>query len=263
MSGAGSGDRGVPPGDGAAARPDSAGAGAAGARTLRGEQTRAQILEAALALFRDHGYEGTTMRAVARAAGVSVGNTYYYFASKEHLIQEFYARTHREHLAACAAVLAGERDFKARLLGVMRAKVDTSMPYHRFAGVLFKTAADPASPLNPWSAESAPLRREATALFAEVIAGSRLRVGGDLRTALPSLLWTYHMGVLLYWIHDTSPGCARTYELVEESVPLVAKLITLARLPPLRPLLRFALRLGAGPEGLESAGPGSGQGDPG
>jgi AcrR family transcriptional regulator len=207
----------------------------------KGEQTRARILETALALFREQGYEGTTMRAIAAAAGVAVGNAYYYFPSKEHLIQEFYRRTHVEHLAACSGVLAGERDFKARLLGVMRTKVDTIAPYHRFAGVLFKTAADPASPLNPWSPESAPLRREATALFGEVAAGSGLRLGRDLRAALPALLWTYHMGVILYWIHDTSPGCSRTYRLVDGSVDLIVRLVALARLPPLRPLVRVAL----------------------
>src|ERR1700687_1121744 len=225
-------------------------------KTSRGEQTRAQILDAALELFRDHGYEGTTMRAIAGAAGVAVGNAYYYFRSKESLIQEFYRRTHHEPLAASADVLAGDRDCRARLRGVMRAKVDTIMPYHRFAGVLFKTAADPASPLNPWSAASAPLRRESTELFAEVVGGSRLRVKGELRAALPALLWTYHMGVVLYWIHDTSVGCKRTYRLVDDSVELVTRLISLSRLPPLRPVVRFALRLGAGPEGeAQEAGP--------
>jgi|SRR5579864_1315797 len=218
-----------------------------GAKTLRGEQTRELILEAALALFRDHGYEGATMRAIARRAGVAVGNAYYYFRSKESLIQEFYRRTHREHLAACAGVLADEHDFKSRLAGVMRAKVDTIMPYHRFAGVLFKSAADPASPLNPWSPDSGPLRRDATAMFAEVIAGSRPRIKGELGEALPTLLWTYHMGVILYWIHDTSPGCIRTYRLVDDSVDLVSRLIALSRLPPLRPLVRIVRRFVAGP----------------
>jgi AcrR family transcriptional regulator len=213
--------------------------------TPRGQQTRSQILEAALALFRERGYEATTMRAIAEAAGVAVGNAYYYFRSKELLIQEFYRRTHREHLAACAGVLASERNFKPRLLGVMRAKVETIMPYHRFAGVLFKTAADPASPLNPFSTLSAPLRREATALFAQVVDGSRLQAGGVLRLQLPALLWTYHMGVILYWIHDASPGCARTHRLVDRSVDLIARLVMLSRLPPLRPLVRAALRLTA------------------
>jgi hypothetical protein len=48
----------------------------------KGEETRAQILETALQLFRERGYEETTMRAIAEAAGVSLGNAYYYFKSK-------------------------------------------------------------------------------------------------------------------------------------------------------------------------------------
>ena len=124
----------------------------------KGERTRAQILEAALELFRERGYDETTMRAIAERAGVAVGNAYYYFRSKEHLIQAFYQQTHQEHLEASREILARERGLRERLLGVMRAKLDTIMPYHRFAGVLFKTAADPASPLNPFSEESGPTR---------------------------------------------------------------------------------------------------------
>ena len=39
----------------------------------------------ALRLFRERGYEATTMRAIAKEAGVSVGNAYYYFGSKRDL----------------------------------------------------------------------------------------------------------------------------------------------------------------------------------
>lgn len=78
----------------------------------------------------------------------------------------------------------------------MRAKLDAIRPYHRFAGILFKTAADPASPLNPFSDESQPLRQEATALFARVVEGSTARLSPELMSALPDLLWTYHMGVV-------------------------------------------------------------------
>ena len=52
----------------------------------KGEQTRAKILESALALFMERGYEETTMRAVAEEAKVSLGNAYYYFESKEELV---------------------------------------------------------------------------------------------------------------------------------------------------------------------------------
>src|SRR5262245_720799 len=103
----------------------------------KGEETRAHILETALGLCRERGDEETTMRAIAEAAGVAVGNAYYYFKSKEHLIQAFYERTHHEHLAASRELLAREKGLRERLQGVMRAKLDTIAPYHQFSGVLF------------------------------------------------------------------------------------------------------------------------------
>ena len=112
-------------------------------KTPKGEQTRAAILKAALELLRERGYEATTMRAIAERAGVSLGNAYHYFGSKEHLIQAFYHHTHREHVKASAPALAETSSFKERLLAVMRLKIKTLEPYHESAGVLFKTAADP------------------------------------------------------------------------------------------------------------------------
>jgi AcrR family transcriptional regulator len=221
--------------------------------TAKGERTRERILDAALRLFDQHGWRETTMRAIAAEAGVSLGSAYYYFDSKESLIQAVYAQSHVQHVAASAAVLAGERGFERRLRGVMQAKLDTLAPYHRFAGVLFSTAAEPASPLNPWSAASAAVRRQSTALFAELVEGSDAKVGKALRAELPDLLWTYHMGIVLFWIHDRSPGCAASYRLMDRTVALIARLVALAKLPVLRPVLRSLLavvaeiRAGAAP----------------
>jgi len=63
-------------------------------KTDKGQQTREAILEAALKMFLERGYEQTTMRAIAERAEVALGNAYYYFHSNEHLIQAFYGRTH-------------------------------------------------------------------------------------------------------------------------------------------------------------------------
>jgi AcrR family transcriptional regulator len=204
--------------------------------------TKARILEAALDLFRERGYEAATMRAIAERAGVALGNAYYYFGSKEHLIQAFYDRTHIEHVAAVGTRLDELKDFKARLLLVMRAKLESIEPYHRFAGLLFRSAADPASPLNPFSAESQPVRREATEIFRKVVEGSR-GMPKDLRAELPNLLWLYHMGIVLFWIHDASKGRRRTWRMMERSVGLIVKLVGLASLPLMGPVRRAALRL--------------------
>jgi len=211
--------------------------------TARGEHTRRLILDTAMRLFREQGYAQTTMRAIAREAGVAVGNAYYYFPSKEHLIQEFYLGTQAEHDRAAAPVLAGETDFAARLRGVLHAGIDVNEPYHGFAATFFKTAAEPTSPMSPFSAESSPARETAVALFREVLAGSTAKVDPELRKDLPELLWLAYMGVILYWVHDRSPGQARTRTLINGAVPLIDRLVGLSRLRVLRPVTREIVAL--------------------
>src|SRR5260370_16718497 len=89
-------------------------------KTAKGEQTKALILDSALGLLRERGYEETTMRAIARKAGVSLGNAYHYFGSKEHLIQAFYHRTHEEHLHPALPALPKNHSLKHPLLSVIR-----------------------------------------------------------------------------------------------------------------------------------------------
>jgi AcrR family transcriptional regulator len=197
----------------------------------KSEQTRALIVETALRLFRERGYAATTMRIIAKEAGVSTGNAYYYFGSKEELIQAYYDELQNEHNAACQAVLQRERDFAPRLLGVLRARVDTMVPYHQFAGKFFKFAAEPTSPLNPFSAESGPAKAAAVAIYREVVDGSALKLNPEFKAELPELLWLYSMGIVLYWVHDSSPGCRKTYLLIERTVPLVDKMVSMSRLP--------------------------------
>ena len=212
-------------------------------RVSKGDQTKALILDTALEMFRERGYEETTMRAIAKKAGVSLGNAYYYFSSKEYLIQAFYQRLHEDHIAVAVPALEHEETLKARLLTVVRLKIDTMRPYHQFAGVLFKTAAHPRSPLNPFSDESDPVRQASIDLFAKVVEGTKARIPKDLRAELPYLLWVYHMGITLFWIHDQSPKHRRTYRLIKNTVDLVDRLIHLASNPFMRPLRKQALRL--------------------
>lgn len=209
----------------------------------KGERTRSLILETALEMFGERGYEETTMRAIAEKAGVAPAATYYHFRSKEHLIQAYYERMHEIHAESCAELLEKERTLKGRLLGVMGQILEDMTPYHQFAGVLFKTAADPQSPLNPFSSESEPARRASIELFAQVVKGSKTKIPPDLEAELPTLLWLYHMGVVLFWIHDDSSGQNRTRRLVEHTAEIVTRLIQLASLPPMSPLRKSVLKM--------------------
>lgn len=205
-------------------------------RSAKAEQTRAGIVDAAMGLFRAGGYDATTMRAIADKAGVSLGSTYYYFSGKEELIQAFYDQIQVEHAVLAASAL-NEKTFAARLQGVLETFVDTAEPFHDFGGQFFRNAADPRSPLSPFSAESTPARAASTELFRQVVAGSDLKVSPALREELPDLLWLLHMGVVLFWVYDDSPGQRRTRTLVAGVVPIVDRAARLTRLPVVRGLV--------------------------
>jgi AcrR family transcriptional regulator len=202
--------------------------------TAKGEQTRELILSTALRLFREQGYGKTTMRAIATEAGVSVGNAYYYYGSKDHLMQAYYDLLQDQHRDAVEPLLASEKSFVPRMTGVLQTWLEVAAPYHEFAGTFFKTAADPKSPLSPFSDESRPARDASVEIFRRVVDGSDLKVPADLRAELPELLWLLQMGVVLFWVHDQSEDVRRTRALVNRVVPLVDRLLRLTRIPGVR-----------------------------
>jgi AcrR family transcriptional regulator len=203
-------------------------------RSPKGEQTRATIVDAALGLFRENGFEKTTMRAVADRAGVSLGNAYHYFGSKEHLVQAFYDQLQDAHAVAAQPALSRATTFSDRLLAVHETFLDVAGPYHEFGGKFFKSAAEPSSPLSPFSPESAPAREASTDIFRQVVEGSDLKIPAALRAELPELLWLLHIGFVLFWVYDDSEAQMRTRRLVRQAVPLVDKLLRLTRIPGVR-----------------------------
>ncbi len=52
--------------------------------------TKSQILSAAIGLFARHGYEKTTMRTIARKVGITSASIYYFFDSKEGLLETIF-----------------------------------------------------------------------------------------------------------------------------------------------------------------------------
>jgi AcrR family transcriptional regulator len=218
-------------------------AGTPRATTPKAERTREQIVAAAMRLFREQGYQGTTMRGVAAEAGVSVGNAYYYFSSKEELIQGYYDQMAAEQTARCRDVFDRSTDFGERLRGALAAWLEAAQPYHEFAGKFFATAAQPDNPLSPLSEASQPAREAMLALYRRLISGTNVRVADELADVLPELLWLYQLGITLYWVHDTSPDVSRTRQLIEHTVPIIARLVRMSRLPVVRPLARQAADL--------------------
>lgn len=71
------------------------------------ERRRPQVLDAALELFLERGYEGTSMDAVARAAGVTKPVVYACFSSKDELFRALLAREEERILAEVRGAFEG------------------------------------------------------------------------------------------------------------------------------------------------------------
>src|SRR5215831_7081106 len=154
----------------------------------KAEDTRMRILNAALALFRRKGFEQTTIREIAAEAGVSLGNTYYYFGSKEALVMAFYERAHVELPSLVGAAVAQSKGLEARLSAILEAKFGYFSPNRAFLGALFRHAADPANPLSPFSTETRHIREADQRHFAQALEDSAMHVPKDLAVHLPKLL---------------------------------------------------------------------------
>src|ERR1700712_1618838 len=107
--------------------------------------TRTLIVETALRLFEERGYAGTTMRAIATEAGLAPSNAYYWFASKDDLVQEFYRRIQLDHRARSARALAAGGSLADRLRAVEDVFFEVIGPYHGFGAAFVGTAIAPGA----------------------------------------------------------------------------------------------------------------------
>jgi len=208
----------------------------------KSDETRARMLEAALALFRDRGFESTTMRDIAQQAGVALGAVYYYFDSKDALVMAFYERTQMELAPLVEEALSKTQHLEDRLRALLTVKFDYFAPNRALLGAL-STHIDPQHPLSPFSSAGQSIRDHDISLFAGALAGSKTRVPDDLKMHLPRLLWLYQMGLLLFWVYDRSPAQEKTKQLFEKSLSIVVNLIRLSSLPLMRPIRRLVTDL--------------------
>ena len=170
--------------------------------------TKSRILDAAEALFMEHGFEGTSLRLITTAADVNLAAVNYHFGSKEELFQAVLTRRldpmnqARVDLLAryqdrvSPAALPCERILAALLIPALTLARDPARGGANFLRLLGRAYADPAPFIRQFlSVQYAPM----IASFKEAFA-----------TALPhlprkELSWRLHfiMGALSYTLAGT------------------------------------------------------------
>jgi AcrR family transcriptional regulator len=205
------------------------------------EETRRHILDTALTLFRERGFDDTTIRDIASRAELSLGAAYYYFHSKEAIVGAYYDYVQDEHAARARDAFARGGTLKSRLRAALHTKIDIMQDDRRLVRALFRYGGEPDHPLSWFGPKTRTQRLCSIEVFAEALGGETLP--DDVREAAPVLLWTLHMGVLLYFLYDDSPGQRRTRKLIDAAVDFTVDAKRIVTLPILRPVRRRVMNI--------------------
>ena len=199
------------------------------------ERTRALILRTALEAFRERGVNAVTMRGIARSAGVALGAAYYYFPSKEAMVQAYYDQVQADHLARVSSELAASKhNLLERLKIAFHSKVDILKGDRELLGTLFRYTGEPRHPLSIFSSATRANRQQSIAVFRLTLGDERMPE--DIATVLPLALWALSMSLLLYFIYDDSPQQERTYKLMYGALALLVRLLSIVKSPLLKPV---------------------------
>jgi AcrR family transcriptional regulator len=198
-----------------------------GRRAQNKDSIRKRIVRAALDLFQTKGFEATTTKAIARKAGIAEGTVFNYFRTKEDIALYFFEQ---EVDHAIAAVRENPRMRKApleeKLFTLVQSQLEFLAPYERFIGAAFIEALKPASPLGPFSHRAQELRHRYTGfvqeLFEEALPTRRQSL---LNWMAPDAFWIYYLGVLLYWLHDSSSGKQHTLAFLDRSLSMAVSML--------------------------------------
>ena len=95
------------------------------------EEKRTRIREAAAKLFAEKGFENTTTRDIAGAAGINNASLYYYFDSKEQLLYQILEEVIRTGLERMTEIEQSARPLKEKLASTLRIHTTAAVDFDK------------------------------------------------------------------------------------------------------------------------------------
>ena len=188
-------------------------------------------------MISERGYEATTLREIAKAADVSVGLLYRYFPSKQAVIIALYDELSQEFARETASMKPGR--WRDRFLFALETSVRVLQPHRAALRALIPIlVGDPHDGV--FAPSTAFSRLRVQQVFEDAVTGSADAPKGPLAAALGRLLYLVHLGVLLWWLLDKTPGQRASEALVGVIKQILPSAVLAFRLPPIR---RFVITM--------------------
>lgn len=177
------------------------------------EATRGRIVHQAQHLFRTRGFEATTTRDIARAAGIATGTLFNYFQTKEAIVVVLAADAlARGRVALGSQAVAGT--LEEELFALVAAELRQLKPLRKFIGPVLETVLSPLASAKR-AADNEVLRLEHLELVAAIAARHSL---GDIPPLALQVYWALYTGVLAFWANDRSSKQEDTLALLDQSL---------------------------------------------
>jgi AcrR family transcriptional regulator len=197
-------------------------------RTPRGLAAKERLYDIAVTLIAERGYEGTTLREVAKRARVSPGLLYRYFPSKRAVVVALYDELSAQYAARAANMKPGR--WRDRFIFAAATSVDVLAPHRRTLAALTPViVGDPDEGV--FSPAGAASRQRVLNVFQQAVAGATDAPRPDVAAALGRLLYLAHLAILLWWLMDKSPRQYATgalFALLRRALPAAALTLRLA-----------------------------------
>ena len=177
--------------------------------------TRQKILDAAQALFRTTGYESTTTRDIARAAGIATGTLFNYFPTKEAIVTGLIVDS--QSRSAHGSHSEPHESLEEALFAHTAAGLRVLKPYRKYLTPVLDTALSPLAESNRNDVGQS-LRTDHLETVVELARQHKLEAA--LSPVALQMYWTLYLGVLSFWTSDKSPKQEDTLALLDQSLAM-------------------------------------------
>jgi AcrR family transcriptional regulator len=185
-------------------------------------------------LIAARGYERTTLRDIAKHAGVSVGLLYRYFPSKHAVVIALYDELSTEYARQAAEMPPGK--WRDRFIFALNTSLHVLKPHEVALRALTPVlVGDPDEGI--FAANTAFSRLRVQRVFEHAVSGAADAPKQPLAEALGRLLYLVHLAVLLWWLLDKSANQRATTALVSLTQQLLPSAALTLRVPPVRRFL--------------------------
>jgi AcrR family transcriptional regulator len=184
-------------------------------------ENRRTIIDAAVELIGEKGFKATTMRQIARSAGMGEATIYNYFPTKESILYAFY----EDHMSACIERLKAVPQFETytlqeQLQTLFHTSLELYLPHREFVGETLRLVLLGAG--RDWS-HAKPVRKAFLSAVQDILSAAE-EVGEIPAQVFQELLGQFlmdaYIGVVLYWLRDRSDGFENTSVLIDRGLDL-------------------------------------------